>query len=156
VGHDLRVLRGGPEGLLGEGVGVDSGGELGGQLTAALVREGDRIRIDAAAQAGVDLTRIDEAIKVIVEQFARMADETVGSEELEKSRSMIKGRFVLRTEGPQGLIMYGLNREVLEGKTLEPAELLAKIDAKGGPPFNLSRAIHRKEHLDEIEPLLRS
>jgi hypothetical protein len=33
--------------------------------------------------------------------------------------------------------------------------MLAKIHAKGPPPFNLSRAIHRKEHLDEIEPLLR-
>ena len=81
------------------------------------------------AQAGVDIKRIDEAIKVIVEQFARMADEQVGSAELEKSRSMIKGRFVLRTEGPQGLLMYGLNREVLEGQTLEPEELLKKIDA---------------------------
>ena len=58
-----------------------------------------------------------------------MADEEVGSEELEKSRSMIKGRFVLRTEGPQGLLMYGLNREVLEGQALEPDELLKKIDA---------------------------
>jgi hypothetical protein len=33
-------------------------------------------------------------------------------------------------------------------------EMLAKIRAKGNPPFNLSRAIHRKEHLDEIEQLL--
>jgi predicted Zn-dependent peptidase len=81
------------------------------------------------AQAGVDIKRIDEAVKVIVEQFARMADEEVGSEELEKSRSMVKGRFVLRTEGPQGLIMYGLNREVLEGRALEPEELLKQIDA---------------------------
>jgi len=81
------------------------------------------------AQAGVDINRIDEAIKVIVEQFNRMAEEEVGSEELEKTRSMVKGRFVLRTEGPQGLIMYGLNREVLEGKVLEPDELLEKIDA---------------------------
>jgi predicted Zn-dependent peptidase len=80
------------------------------------------------AQAGVDIKRIDEAVKVIVEQFARMADETVPAEELEKTRSMIKGRFVLRTEGPQGLIMYGLNREVLEGEALEPEELLKKID----------------------------
>jgi predicted Zn-dependent peptidase len=81
------------------------------------------------AQAGVDIQRIDEAIKVITEQFGRMASETVGSEELEKSRAMIKGRFVLRTESPQGLIMYGLNREVLEGSVLEPEELLKKIDA---------------------------
>src|SRR5579864_5934911 len=81
------------------------------------------------AQAGVDLTRIDEAIAVIAEQFKRMAEETVGSDELEKARSLIKGRFVLRTETPQGLITYGLNREVLEGHVLEPAELLALIDS---------------------------
>ena len=29
--------------------------------------------------------------------------------------------------------------------------MLAKIRAKGSPPFNLSRAIHRREHLDDIE-----
>jgi hypothetical protein len=33
--------------------------------------------------------------------------------------------------------------------------MLARIAAKGGPPFNLSRAIHRKEHLDEIDSVLR-
>ena len=32
--------------------------------------------------------------------------------------------------------------------------MLAKIRATGAPPFNLSRAIHRKEHLDEIEIVL--
>jgi hypothetical protein len=32
--------------------------------------------------------------------------------------------------------------------------MLAKIEAKGGPPFNLSRAIHRREHLDDIERVL--
>ena len=81
------------------------------------------------AQAGVDIKRIDEAVKVIVEQFNRIAGEEVGAEELEKSRSLVKGRFVLRTEAPQGLIMYGLNREVLEGSVLEPDELLAQLDA---------------------------
>ena len=29
--------------------------------------------------------------------------------------------------------------------------MLMKIAAKGGPPFNLARAIHRKEHLDDLE-----
>ena len=33
--------------------------------------------------------------------------------------------------------------------------MLAKIEAKGPPPFNLSRGIHRREHLDEIEAVLR-
>jgi predicted Zn-dependent peptidase len=81
------------------------------------------------AQAGVDIKRIDEAIEVIVEQFVRMAEERVPDDEFEKARAMIKGRFVLRTEAPQGLLMYGLNREILEGEALEPEELLKQIDA---------------------------
>jgi hypothetical protein len=35
-------------------------------------------------------------------------------------------------------------------------EMLAKIVATGAPPFNLSRAIHRSEHLDDIERVLRA
>ena len=34
--------------------------------------------------------------------------------------------------------------------------MLAKIRATGAPPFNLSRAIHRREHLDEIDAMLRN
>jgi predicted Zn-dependent peptidase len=80
------------------------------------------------AQAGVDIKRVDEAVKVIVEQFHLIADERVPEDELEKARSLAKGRFVLGTESPQGLIMFGLRREVLEGQAIEPAELLAKLD----------------------------
>ena len=80
------------------------------------------------SQAGVDLTRIDDAIKVIVEQFQRMADEPVPADELEKARAFAKGRFVLHTESPQGLIMFGLRREVLEGRAEEPEAVLAELD----------------------------
>jgi predicted Zn-dependent peptidase len=80
------------------------------------------------SQAGVDLNRIDEAITVIVDQFKRMAEEPVPADELEKARSLAKGRFVLHTESPQGLVMFGLRREVLEGVAMEPAELLAELD----------------------------
>jgi predicted Zn-dependent peptidase len=107
------------------------------------------------AQAGVDIKRIDEAINTIVEQFKRMADERVPDDEFEKVRAMVKGRFVLRTENPQGLIMYGLNREVLEGKTLEPEELLAKIDevtAEDVQRVGQELIAHDKLHLAVIGP----
>jgi predicted Zn-dependent peptidase len=81
------------------------------------------------SQAGVDITRIDEAIKVIVGQFQRIADEAVPADELEKARSFAKGRFVLQTESPQGIVMFGLRREVLEGKAVEPEEVLDGLDA---------------------------
>ena len=81
------------------------------------------------SQAGVDLERVDEAVEVVVEQFRQIAEETVPSDELEKARSLAKGRFVLQTESPQGLILFGLRREVLEGEAAEPEELLAGLDA---------------------------
>ena len=47
--------------------------------------------------------------------------------------------------------------EEADGKVKALSEdMLAKIRATGAPPFNLSRAIHRKEHLDDIEREVRA
>src|SRR3954453_21362789 len=81
------------------------------------------------SQAGVDLNRADEAVKVIADEFRKLAEERVPDEELEKSRALAKGRFVLQTESPNGLMLFGLRREVLEGRAAEPDELLAGLDA---------------------------
>ena len=81
------------------------------------------------SQAGVDLNRIDDAISTIAGELKRMADEEVPSDELEKARSFAKGRFTLQTESPQGLLQFGLRREVLEGGAVEPQEVLDGLDA---------------------------
>jgi predicted Zn-dependent peptidase len=81
------------------------------------------------SQAGVDINRIDEAVTTIADQLKRIVDEPVPSEELEKAKNFAKGRFVLQLENPQGLILFGLRREVLEGQAVEPDEVLAAIDA---------------------------
>jgi predicted Zn-dependent peptidase len=81
------------------------------------------------SQAGVDISRIDEAIKTIKDELERIAGEPVPSDELEKARSYAKGRFVLQTESPQGMISFGLRREVLEGRVAEPQEVLDGLDA---------------------------
>jgi predicted Zn-dependent peptidase len=82
-----------------------------------------------AAQGGVDLNRIDEAIETIVAELRRAASEPVPAEELEKARSFAKGRFVLGLESPHATIMFGLRRELLEGAAVEPEEVLAGLDA---------------------------
>jgi predicted Zn-dependent peptidase len=81
------------------------------------------------SQAGVDINRIDEAIKTIVGEFEHIADEEVPADELEKAKSFSKGRFVLQTESPQSMIMFGLRREVLEGGAIEPTDVLDGIEA---------------------------
>ena len=81
------------------------------------------------AQAGVDINRIEEAVTTIVDELKRIVDEPVPADEVEKAKNFAKGRFVLQLENPQGLILFGLRREVLEGAVVEPDEVLAAIDA---------------------------
>ncbi|HEY5098482.1 MAG TPA: pitrilysin family protein [Gaiellaceae bacterium] len=80
------------------------------------------------SQAGVDITRIDEALRTIATELKGMTT-AVPAEELEKARSFSKGRFVLQLENPQGLISFGLRKEVLEGRAPDPEEVLAGISA---------------------------
>jgi predicted Zn-dependent peptidase len=81
------------------------------------------------SQAGVDINRIDEALTTIATELKGMAAEPVPSDELEKARSFAKGRFVLQLESPQGLIMFGLRKEVLEQRAPDPDEVLAGVSA---------------------------
>ncbi|HEX9415501.1 MAG TPA: pitrilysin family protein [Gaiellaceae bacterium] len=81
------------------------------------------------SQAGVDLTRIDDAVTTIAGELKKIADEPVPSDELEKAKSFSKGRFVLQTETPQGMLQFGLRREVLERGAVEPQEVLDGVEA---------------------------
>jgi predicted Zn-dependent peptidase len=88
--------------------------------------------IDAGSlysQAGVDINRIDEAVTTIASELRKIAAEPVPADELEKARNFTKGRFVLQLESPQGLIMFGLRKEVLERRAPDPEEVLAGVDA---------------------------
>jgi predicted Zn-dependent peptidase len=80
------------------------------------------------AQAGVDINRIDDAVSTIARELRKVASESIPPDELEKARSFAKGRFVLQLETSQGLIMFGLRREVLESETPDPQEVLAELD----------------------------
>jgi predicted Zn-dependent peptidase len=81
------------------------------------------------SQAGVDINRIDEAVSTIARELRRVAEEPIPADELEKARNFAKGRFVLQLESPQGLILFGLRKEVLENRAPDPEEVLAGVDA---------------------------
>jgi predicted Zn-dependent peptidase len=80
------------------------------------------------AQAGVDINRIDDAVTTVAGELRKIAEERVPDDELAKAKSFAKGRFVLQLETSQGLIMFGLRREVLESKTPDPEEIMAELD----------------------------
>jgi predicted Zn-dependent peptidase len=81
------------------------------------------------SQAGVDIARIDDAVATIAGELRKIAAELLPPEELEKARNFAKGRFVLQLETPQGLMLFGLRKEVLERELPDPDEVLRGLDA---------------------------
>jgi predicted Zn-dependent peptidase len=81
------------------------------------------------AQAGVDINRIEEAVTTVLAELRTIAAEPVPSEELDKAKNFSKGRFVLQLESPQGLILFGLRREVLERRVPDLDEVLDGLTA---------------------------
>jgi predicted Zn-dependent peptidase len=84
------------------------------------------------SQAGVDIGRIDDAVKTIAAELRKIAAERLPADELEKARNFAKGRFVLQLESPQGLMLFGLRKEVLEQRLPDPDEMLSGLDAVTG------------------------
>jgi predicted Zn-dependent peptidase len=80
------------------------------------------------AQAGVDINRIDDAVSTVAAELRKVAQDAVPQDELDKAKSFAKGRFVLQLETSQGLIMFGLRREVLESRTPDPEEILGELE----------------------------
>jgi len=82
-----------------------------------------------AVSAGVDNKRVDEAIKVILSELARMTKEKVSPAELIKVKDFIAGNTLLSLETSDALANYAGGRETLEGKVETPEKSIAKIRA---------------------------
>lgn len=80
--------------------------------------------------AGLDAKRVEEAIKVIIEQYELVSSGKlpVTSEELSKAKEFMKGHFVLELEDSRSVATHYAGMELLEDKIENPAELLEEID----------------------------
>lgn len=81
-----------------------------------------------AASAGVDLKRIDEAIKVILAEFTKIASEEVGERELTKAKEYIKGKIILSWEDSRTVAFAYGSDELLEGEVRSLKDYLKRID----------------------------
>lgn len=82
-----------------------------------------------ATAAGVDTRRVQEAIKIILQEYQKIVkDFTVNQKELEKAKDFVKGRLILELEDSRNVAsLYG-SQELLEGKTRTPKEIMAGVD----------------------------
>lgn len=79
--------------------------------------------------AGVDLTRVDEAITGVIEQYRLLRDEGVDGKELAKAKSYLKGKMVLSLEDSEEYAHLLAKYELLRGGAKDPAQIEKLVDS---------------------------
>lgn len=81
------------------------------------------------ASAGVDPTRVDEALKVTIGEFEAIADgsKPVTDQELERAKDYLLGKMVLSYEDSEVLAQYYGLKQLLLDKIETPMEVMEKL-----------------------------
>lgn len=88
--------------------------------------------VDAGAvvtNAGVDLTRIDDAITGIIAEYVKVAEGGVSAGELAKAKAYFKGKLVLNLEDSEEYAHLLAKTELLQKQAKSLEEVMKKIDA---------------------------
>lgn len=84
-----------------------------------------------AARAGLNLNKVEEAVKVILGEFEKIKNGEVKEKELSKAKEFIKGRVSLALENSRKLAEWYAERELLEETIETPDDFFAQIDKIG-------------------------
>jgi predicted Zn-dependent peptidase len=80
--------------------------------------------------AGIDPTRAEEAVKVILEQYdLSKKPGNITADELKKAKEFLKGHFVLELEDSRSVASFYAHEELLESRLDTPVKVNEKIDA---------------------------
>jgi predicted Zn-dependent peptidase len=119
---------------------------------AYYVRSNDMLYSDVgyyATQAGVDNNRVEDAIKVILDEYKLIRDKKINSKELRKAKDMIKGRAILSMESSSVQTKFYAEQELFENKILTLEQIFAKIEAVTAEDIQrVARDIFKPEKLN--------
>jgi len=80
-------------------------------------------------EAGLDKARINEAIRVILEELKKVKEEGVTSEELKRAKDFLDGKMTIELEDSSNVVEWYTKQELLIRKILTPEEKLKKFFA---------------------------
>lgn len=82
-----------------------------------------------ATWVGADPKRLDEAIKVVVDEYVKVSEKgEITKDELEKAKEYTKGHFVLDLEDTRSIAVMYASQEILQHELKDPTQIIAKID----------------------------
>jgi len=101
--------------------------------------------------AGVDNTRVEEAIKAIVKEYKSVAKSGVTKKELARAKSSMRGHMYLALEESNEVAQYLAAGELLEGAIRDPEEYMKYIDRVTVQDIkNVARDVFRYDKINMI------
>ncbi|EKE16495.1 MAG: processing protease [uncultured bacterium] len=82
-----------------------------------------------ATQAGVEHKNLKLALKTILEQYNKIANEKVSEKELQRAKDYIKGRSVMGFEASDEVAGFFIDQEIHREEILTLEDIFKKIDA---------------------------
>ncbi len=72
---------------------------------------------------------MEKTVKIILEEYKKIATQGPAETELQKVKDYIKGRMIMNLESSSAMASFFADQEILEGKILTPEEKIVKIEA---------------------------
>jgi len=98
---------------------------------AYYVRTGSQSATDCGflvTQAGVDHTKAESAIKIILREYQKIKTRKVSKSELQKAKDNFRGAFSLSLESSDSQAAFYAGRELLTDKIVSPDQQIALIE----------------------------
>ncbi len=78
-------------------------------------------------RAGLEKTRLDEALRKIWDELRNVRDEGVTAEELQRAKDYVRGKLTLHLEDSENIADWVGKQQLLQGRVETPAEKIAKL-----------------------------
>ncbi|HHX58698.1 MAG TPA: insulinase family protein [Candidatus Moranbacteria bacterium] len=102
-----------------------------------------------AAFAGVKHENINKTIKLILEEFRKIAEKKVSQKELRKAKEQIKGALLMGLESSNSVASFLGEQELYEKKIRKPQDIVEQIDAVSQEEImNLAQKIIKSQTLN--------
>ncbi len=102
-----------------------------------------------AARVGVDVSRVEDVVSAILEEFKKISTEKVPPAELKKAKDYVKGKTALLLESSDALAAFYANQEILEREILTPQQIFSHIDkVTPGDILKISSEIFKPQSLN--------
>jgi len=100
-------------------------------------------------QAGVEHSKAQKAIQIILKEYTKLRDKKVTVQELKKAQENIKGKMMLELESSDSLASFACTQEILKREILTPEQVFKKIDTVSANDIQkVSRDIFQNKKLN--------